>query len=276
MKADLHSRYAEEIAALSGTRSSELRRALAAVRREDFLPPGPWMIEALNGIYYPSEDSDPRHILHAVGVALDLQRNLNNANPLRFAEQMTLVEPRAGETVFHVGAGVGYYSALLAELVGPSGRVLAAEIDPGLRERARANLAGWPAVEVIGDALSVSLPPIDILYSSAGLGTLPPAWLAALRPGGRMIVPMTDMHNHGLTFLLRKVEEGRAWPVRMMSFTRHYPCLGTRDGADLAAVSAALPRTPSKVASLRVDRHERDESCWLHDEDWCLSMRPPA
>jgi protein-L-isoaspartate O-methyltransferase len=38
--------------------------------------------------------------------------------------------------VAHVGAGLGYYSAILAEVVGSTGEVTAIEIDPGLAERA--------------------------------------------------------------------------------------------------------------------------------------------
>lgn len=276
MTSDMHVRYAEEILALSGTESPALLRALSIVRREDFLPPGPWMIEALNGIYYPSADADPRHVLHGVGVALDLPRALNNANPVRFAEHMKALAPQPGETVFHVGAGVGYYSAILAEMVGPAGRVLAAEIDEDLRARARGNLAGWPRVELIGDALSAALPPIDILYSSAGLGTLPPAWLTALKPGGRMIMPMTDANDYGLLFLFHKIEEGRPWAARMLSFTRYYPCLGTREAGDLSSLSLALTMPPTKIASLRLDGHDKEPTCWLHGDGWCLSTLPPG
>ena len=273
MVSDLHMRYAEEISALSGTSSPVLHRALAAVRREDFLPPGPWLIEALNGIYYLSEDADPRHVLHGVGVAMDPARTLNNANPVRFAEQMKAVDPQPGETVFHAGAGMGYFSAVLAEMVGPTGRVLAAEIDDGLREQARANLAAWPRVEVIGDAVAATLPPIDILYCSAGLGTLPLAWLSAMKVGGRMVMPMTDANEYGLLFLFRRIAEEGAWSAKMLSFTRYYPCLGTRETGDLAALSAALATPPTQVASLRLDRHDKDGSCWLHGEGWCLSTR---
>lgn len=276
MPSERHLHYADEVAALTGARSPALRRALAAVPREDFLPPGPWLIEASNGIYYQSEDADPRHVLHAVGVAIDAARMLNNASPLKFAEQMAVVEPKPGETVFHVGAGLGYFSAVLAELVGPSGRVIAAEIDPVLRERARANLAPWPAVEIVGDALAARPPSVDILYSSCGLGILPLPWLAALKPGGRMVVPLTDAHHHGLVFLLHRSGEGDFWPARMLSFTRHYPCLGTRESGDLASVSAAFTRPPGKVASLDLSPHREDQNCWLHGDGWCLSMRPAS
>src|ERR1700761_8936778 len=214
MTTDLHLRYAEEVAALSGARLPIIQRALARVRRENYLPPGPWLIEALNGTYYPSDDADPRHVLHAVGVAIDAGCALNNANPIRFAEQMQQGDPRPGESVFHVGAGLGYFTAVLAEMVGPSGRVLGAEIDPALREQARANLADKPWVSLTADALGCLPPPVDNIYSSAGLGALPLAWLAAMKPGGRMIAPITDAHNHGLTFLLHKIAEDKPWAVR--------------------------------------------------------------
>ena len=273
---ELHLRYAEEIAALSGAKSAALRRAFAKVRRESFLPKGPWLIEALNGSYYPSDDDHPQRILHGVGVGIDPSRQLNNANPVKFAEQMMALDPRPGERVFHVGAGLGYYTALLAELVGPPGRVLAAEIDPGLREEAAANLAAWPTVTVTGDALEAEIPAIDILYSSAGMGKLPRAWLAALKAGGRMIAPITDAHDHGLVFLFHKLRDGSSWSARLLSFTRHYPCLGTRDTDDLAAVAAALPTGPTRVASLVTETHRQDESCWLHGDGWCLSTTPPG
>jgi 16S rRNA A1518/A1519 N6-dimethyltransferase RsmA/KsgA/DIM1 with predicted DNA glycosylase/AP lyase activity len=51
--------------------------------------------------------------------------------------------------VLQVGGGTGYYTAILVEIVGPSGRVTALEIDEGLAARARQNLAGFPSVEVV-------------------------------------------------------------------------------------------------------------------------------
>ena len=266
-----HYNYAEEIMALSGAKLPALRQALAVVPREDFLPPGPWLIESLDGIYYPSDDADPRHILHGVGIAIDPARMLNNANPVKFAVQMQLIAPKPGETVFHVGAGLGYFSALFGALVGREGHVVAAEIDPAIRARAAYNLVEWPQVEVVGDALESAPESFDILYSSAGMGTLPLPWLQRLRVGGRMVVPITGQHDHGIVFMLHKVAEDRPWPARMLSFTRHYPCLGTRGDAEIAALGQALSRPPSMVTSLRLDPHEPAADCWLHGEGWCLS-----
>ena len=86
-------------------------------RSDRFLPPGPWIIESLEGTYYASENADPGQILHGVGVAIDPSRMLNNANPVKVCVQLQLADLQPGETVFHVGAGYGYFSALMAELV---------------------------------------------------------------------------------------------------------------------------------------------------------------
>jgi len=189
---------------------------------------------------------------------------------------MEQIAPRPGETVFHVGAGLGYFSALFAELVGPTGRVIAAEIDSDLCAQARANLAAWPQVEVVGDALENAPDSFDILYSSAGMGFLPPAWLTGLRTGGRMVLPVTGTHDHGMVFLFHRASETGPLAVRMQSFTRHYPCLGTRGEEDVAALATAFKRPPSEVASLRRDPHQADATCWLHRDEWCLSTRPPV
>jgi protein-L-isoaspartate(D-aspartate) O-methyltransferase len=47
----------------------------------------------------------------------------------------------AGHRVLEVGAGTGYNAALLAQLVGPAGRVVTIDLDPEVAELARANLA---------------------------------------------------------------------------------------------------------------------------------------
>jgi protein-L-isoaspartate(D-aspartate) O-methyltransferase len=38
----------------------------------------------------------------------------------------------AGAQVLHLGCGTGYYTAIVAELIGPTGKITAIEIDPGV------------------------------------------------------------------------------------------------------------------------------------------------
>lgn len=54
-----------------------------------------------------------------------------------------------GSVVADVGAGVGYYSAKLAQLVGPEGKVYANDIQPGMLDRLRKNMTAQKITNVI-------------------------------------------------------------------------------------------------------------------------------
>ena len=75
-------------------------------------------------------------------IALDPARGVNNGSPSLHAKLLEALGPKPGEHIVHVGAGAGYYSAILAELVGPTGRVTAVEFDAALAERAKTLLSG--------------------------------------------------------------------------------------------------------------------------------------
>jgi len=265
-------RYADEVAVVGGLSAAPLRHALARVPRADFLPPGPWVIERMDGSYYPSEDDDRRRVLHSVGVALDPVRGLNNGNPASVSRLIEAADPQPGETVLHVGAGGGYYSAVLAELVGLQGRIIAAEIDPALHRRAGVNLRPWTQVELNGDALALTdLPQLDVVFCSVGVADLPRAWLTALKPGGRMILPLTGTIQGGPIFLLERLPDLNRFSVRMLTAQRYYPCLGTRGDAAVTAVDDAVTRaSPQEVRWLCLDDHAADDQCWLHGEGWCF------
>src|SRR4051794_7028747 len=99
--------------------------------------------------YWSTEDADPCHLYHDVLVAIDEGRRLNNGQPSLWAALYDQLGLEAGMHVVHVGAGTGYYSAVLAEIVGRQGRVTAVEIDPGLAARVRTNLAAWSQAAVV-------------------------------------------------------------------------------------------------------------------------------
>ena len=142
--------YAEEVRAVANVQNEALAEAFARVRREDYLGPGPWQIatpeswlvraEGSSGAgvegYRTTPDADPRHLYHNVLVAIDAARRLNNGQPSSLAAWLDALELRRGEHVVHVGCGVGYYTAIIAEAVGPEGRVTGVELDPELAARA--------------------------------------------------------------------------------------------------------------------------------------------
>lgn len=267
--------YVEEVAAVAGLRSAPLLQALGQVRREAFLPPGPWHIESVDGGYYPTDDVAVPRILHAVGVCLDLRRGLNSGNPARICRLLEAIEILPGETVLHVGAGLGYYSALIALLVGREGRVIAAEVDPLFRRQAEKNLAPLGNVTVVADAQSMPLPPLDVVFASAGMASIPRLWTDPLRPGGRLSLPLTGALDYGYVFLFQKTDAPSRYHGRRCHFSRYFPCLGLRDLADMQALDAALPDRridQARRLTLRLDPHEYDSACWLHRPDYCIGL----
>ena len=190
---ELRRTYAEKIRDLAGTHSAALTRAFAAVPRERFLGPRPWRLlhPGPKLGYQEAPDARLEHIYDDVLVAIDPARHLNNGQPSAHAKWIEAAGPQPGQSVLHIGCGTGYYTAILAELVGPAGRVVAVEIDSGLAERARACLAPWPQVRVETGDGSRPQGPHDVIYVNAGATHARREWLAALLPGGRLLLPLT-------------------------------------------------------------------------------------
>lgn len=84
----------------------------------------------------------------------------------------------AGDTVIDVGANIGYFSLLAARVTGSSGRVLAFEPNPPVREELLANLRlnGFAHVSVHSEALSASTDDVSFY-----LGPSQDTGLASLR-----------------------------------------------------------------------------------------------
>src|SRR5437870_7823307 len=98
------------------------------------LPPaGPWQIARWGGGYRTTPDPDPvyRYTDDVIGILPE--RNLNNGQPSLHAALIAAAAPQPGSMSYMSGAGVGYYTAILAELVGVAGRVTAIEFDAGAR-----------------------------------------------------------------------------------------------------------------------------------------------
>ena len=94
--------------------------------------------------------------------------------------------------VLEIGTGCGYQTAILAEL---ASQVFTVELEPTLSADATARLRrlGYRNVETrVGDGY-LGWPeraPFDAIIVTAAAPHVPPALLAQLRPGGRMIVPV--------------------------------------------------------------------------------------
>jgi len=131
-------KYAEEIAEKITDISPRLKTAFTKVKREKFLGPGPWKIFDIPSFrYIQTEDDNPEHIYHDVLVAIDEARYLNNGQPSGLAKWINSLDLKQNEKVLHIGCGLGYYTAIMAEMVGIEGEVTGLEIDGFLAARAK-------------------------------------------------------------------------------------------------------------------------------------------
>lgn len=115
--------YAKQTLALAKVIDERLENAFATVRREDFLPAGPWPVFQRTGTYEYTPDADPVHLYTDDLVGIAPERRINNGQPRLHAELLSYAGIRAGDHVVHIGAGAGYYSAIESPSSQPAGAV---------------------------------------------------------------------------------------------------------------------------------------------------------
>jgi protein-L-isoaspartate(D-aspartate) O-methyltransferase len=272
--AEARRRFAEELRVVAHIHDRRVLDAFAAVQRERFVGPGPWrLLNTFDG-YWTTPDADPRWLCHNVLVALDESRGLNTGEPSLWAHHFDALGIHPGDRVLQIGAGAGYFTAILAELVGRDGRVLGLEVDDRLAADAEANLKAWPRASVrkVDDIAPIE-GQWDVVIAFAGATAPPLGWLDAMAEGGRAMIPLTGAHRTGMILRVDRTKEGFA--ARYMSWVGIFPCAGARSDAEAEALGRALgdPAGQRAIKSLRRNRHDADESCWLHGDGWCLSKR---
>jgi protein-L-isoaspartate(D-aspartate) O-methyltransferase len=276
--------YAEEIRFAAHVNSPALVEAFARVPREKYLGPGPWQVGSpeirslaligLESSAYITVD-DPRHLYHNVVAVLDGTRDLNNGQPSALARWIDALDLKTGERVYHLGAGVGYYTAIMAEVVSPGGSVVASEVLPELAARAQKNLSSYGNVTVhAGDGGVFDPGPCDAMLINAGVTHPHPLWLERLRDGGRLLLPLTMAISPaiGQGIMVRIVRQRGGFSARMVTPLGLYSCTSMRDPQLEAVIAKAFAsRALFKVRSVRRDAHEPAETCLLHRGDVCIS-----
>jgi len=262
--------YAAEITRRAGVRDARIEAAFAAVPREDFAGSPPWRVGS-GGFFGLASCHDPARLYEDVLVAIDPARGVNNGQPSLHAQSIAALELKEGETIVQVGAGAGYYTAILAHLVGASGKVIAYEIEPDIAERAAANLARYPQVEVRARSGAADLPSADAIYVNAAASHPLRAWLDALKVGGRLVFPLQAAGSSGAMLLITRPERGDKWPARLFSGVVFIACEGAQDSETARKLDEAFRRGGSnKVRWLRLGAAPLLTD-WLHGEGWALS-----
>jgi protein-L-isoaspartate(D-aspartate) O-methyltransferase len=275
--------YAKQVLAWVNRSDPRLESAFAAVPRERFLGPGPWPIMRY-GSYVLTPDADPVYVYDDVLVGLLLDRSLNNGAPSYHAPVLASAGIQEGEHVVHIGAGTGYYSAIMAHLAGSSGKVTAIEYEPGLAAWASDNLASLGNVTVLqGDGAAVDFDPADVIYVNAGATHPAERWLHGLTEGGRLILPLTRVKQtegnarHGRVFCIER--KGADYFVQSVTGVAVYPCEGRgRDPVSESALAAAIERDMKsgtegwrRVTRLYLGAEIPEERCWLRAPSWALA-----
>jgi protein-L-isoaspartate(D-aspartate) O-methyltransferase len=216
-------------------------------------------------------DDDPAFLYQNALLALDPARGVNIGMPGAHAYWLSGCGVREGETVLQIGAGTGYYTAILAELAGPSGRVYAYEIDERLASLARENLKDIATVELRErSGIASDLPSVDVIYVCAGAAQPATEWLAALRPGGRLVFPLAPEGMLGGMLMITRPEQGEAWSAKFLSRAQFIGCAGLQDAEVGRRLAEAFARGWEGVQSFRRG-DAPDDTCWFAGDGWWLS-----
>ncbi|MDE2012294.1 MAG: methyltransferase domain-containing protein [Alphaproteobacteria bacterium] len=277
----LRAAYAREVCV--GISNDRIIQAFENVPRELFLGEGPWYrYEHVPQFpffeYLRTKDRSVSHLYADASFALDPDAFINTGRPSVIANWIAELGLKEGAHVLQIGAGTGYYSAILAELVGPEGWVAAVEVRQDFVCAARKNLSHWPEVDVRhGDGNNLDFGPFDAIIVHAGVTEIPVLWLDRLTESGALVVSLTLVDERfpsisfGPAFSFRRTS-ATVFSARFLGLpyiTTSCSLRGSHVEPDLRA--AIYTGEWDQVRELRLDPHERDDRCWLHRERVCLS-----
>lgn len=171
----------------------------------------PRIIEAFRKIkrvdFLPKDLED----LAELNEALPIGYGQTISQPLVVAFMIEQLQPQPGDKILDIGSGSGWTAALLAEIVGPEGKVIAIDIISELVEFGRKNIEKYNFVKkgvvqcVCADG-SKGYPkeaPFDKILVSATAKELSLAWKEQLKIGGRIVTPI----NTSIWVFLKKNEK---------------------------------------------------------------------
>jgi len=162
-------------------KTPEIIGAFIKVKRGDFLPEDIKNLDELNE-------------------ALPIGFGQTISQPLTVAFMLELLQPKPGDKILDVGFGSGWTTALLSNIVGKNGRVIAIEIVPELEKIGEKNAEKYNrdkiAEFILGDGSKgfKSEAPYDKILASASInaGSVPKVWKEQLKVGGRIVCPIEN------------------------------------------------------------------------------------
>ncbi len=134
------------------------------------------------------------------------------SQPYTVALMTEALKVRAGQKILEIGAGSGYQAAILAEIVGPGGKVYTIELVDRLVYFAKENLKNYKNVKVILGDGSKGLPkqaPFDRIIVTAAARQIPEKLFEQLKEKGRMVIPVGKTGFAQRMLVVKKVKGKR-------------------------------------------------------------------
>ena len=153
-----------------------------------------------------------------------------------------------GDKVLEVGAGSGYAAAVIGQV---AGEVIAIERHHELVELAQSRMRrlGYDNVRVVeGDGTLGwhEEAPYDAIVAAASGSHVPQSWIAQLKPGGRIVVPLGDPGSIQSLIKVTKHEDG-ALEREDLGRVRFVPLIG-KEGFQDSGSEALVRSLPQMIA----------------------------
>jgi len=160
-------------------KTSRIIQAFRSIDRKDFVP---------QDLKEEAYDDRP----------LSIGWNQTISQPLVVAFMLEKLQPQSGDKILDIGSGSGWTTALLAEIVGKKGKIIAMEIIPQLAEFGQENVSKYNFIEkgivqfLCSDGSKGHLEeaPFDKILASATAKEIPQAWPEQVKDEGRIVAPI--------------------------------------------------------------------------------------
>jgi len=181
----------------------------------------PRIIEAFQKIKRVGFMSEDMKKFAELNEALPIGFGQTISQPLVVAFMLEQLQPQLGDKILDIGSGSGWTTALLAEIVGKKGKIIAIELIPELKEFGEKNVAKYNFIEkgqvqficADGSKGYEKQAPFDKILCSAsvypvrnkisnGAKIVPMAWKEQLKINGRIVTPI----NYSVWTLIKKSE----------------------------------------------------------------------